>query len=291
MQLPANLVQAAAVQDREWWLATLADSVHRLAEHWHLRVGEPYEPGGSCAWVAPADGPDGRQLVLKVGWRHFEADHEAAALRMWSGAGAVFVHDEAVIDEHTVALLLERCQPGTTLKSRPEPEQDVVITGLFLRLWQEPPDGHPFRPLAEMCDEWADEFEEKVARGWGRLDPGLQREGIALFRSLPRSSPDRVLLCTDLHADNILAAEREPWLVVDPKPYVGDRAYDVLQHFLNCRERLEADPVGLAHTISALVGLDPDRVVTWLFARCVQESPHWPDLAPVAQRLAPRVLG
>jgi streptomycin 6-kinase len=288
--MPANLATAAVDQDRDWWVPTIANSVRVLAERWNLRVGEPYEPGGSCAWVAPAEGPDGQDWVLKVGWRHFEGDHEADGLRMWNGGGAVFVHDDAIVDDHTVAFLLERCRPGTMLKTRPEPEQDVVITGLLGRLWQVPPAGHPFRPLTEMCDAWADEFEEKVARGMGQLDPGLQREGIALFRSLPRSSPDHVLLCTDLHAENILAAEREPWLIVDPKPYVGDRAYDVLQHLLNCRDRLLADPVGLARTVAELAGLDPARVIIWLFARCVQESPHWPSLAPVAERLAPQAL-
>ncbi len=34
-------------------------------------------------------------------------------------------------------------------------------------------------------------------------------------------------------------------------------------------------------------GLDPQRVLLWLFARCVQESPQWPPLAAVARSLAP----
>jgi streptomycin 6-kinase len=54
-----------------------------------------------------------------------------------------------------------------------------------------------------------------------RLDPGLARAGIALFRELPTTADRQVLLCTDLHGDNVLAARREPWLVIDPKPYVG----------------------------------------------------------------------
>jgi len=36
-----------------------------------------------------------------------------------------------------------------------------------------------------------------------------------------------------------------------------------------------------------LAGLDRDRVLDWLFARCVQEAPGWPGLADVARRLAP----
>lgn len=34
------------------------------------------------------------------------------------------------------------------------------------------------------------------------------------------------LLCTDLHAGNVLAAGRESWLATDPKPYLGDPTYD-----------------------------------------------------------------
>ncbi len=290
LHLPLNLVRAAQKQGHEWWLPTIAPSVQEIAARWQLRVGTPYEPGGQCAWVAPADGPAGEAWVLKVGWNHFEADHEAAGLRFWDGAGAALVVADAVIDEHTTALLLERCRPST-LAERPEPEQDVVIAGLLRRLWRRPEAGHPFRPLTQMCDAWADEFENKVARGLGCLDPGLQREGIALFRSLPRTTGDEFLLCTDLHAENVLAGDREPWLVIDPKPYVGDRVYDVLQHLLNCEARLHADPVALARVMADLTEVDAERVVTWLFARCVQESPHWPSLAPIVERLAPSVLG
>jgi streptomycin 6-kinase len=58
------------------------------------------------------------------------------------------------------------------------------------------------------------------------LDPGLTREGAALLRELPRSAQRQVLLATDPHADNVLCARREPWLVIDLKPFVGDPAFD-----------------------------------------------------------------
>jgi streptomycin 6-kinase len=190
----------------------------------------------------------------------------------------------------TIALLIERCVPGTTLSVRPETEQDAVIASLLPRIWREPMPGHPFRMLEDMCETWADEFERKVATRPVDLDSGLAREGIALFRTLPTSAERRVLLCTDLHAENVLAAEREPWLLIDPKPYVGDPTYDPLQHLLNCGDRLRADPSGLARQMADLLGLDGDRLVLWLFARCVQESPGWPQLADIARRIAGSVL-
>ena len=153
----------------------------------------------------------------------------------------------------------------------------------------EPASGdHPFASLEQMCRSWADQFEQRIAAGAAPfLDPGLARAGITLFRELPATAGTRVLLCTDLHAGNVLAAAREPWLVVDPKPHVGDPAYDPLQHMLNCDDRLRSDPRGLARRMAGLLGLDPDRVLGWLFARCVQESAEWPALAEVARMIAP----
>jgi streptomycin 6-kinase len=288
--LPANLVESMRTDPtpgRREWLRALPDLVVELAERWSLRLGRPYQPGGRCAWVAPVRDAAGRDLVLKVAWRHDEATHEADGLLAWAGRGAVRVHDSAAFDA-TSALLLERCHPGTALgQMLPEPEQDEVVAALLQRLWGAPTDGYPFRPLQVMCDAWAAEFEEKLPASVG-LDPGLARAGIELFRSLPATAERQVLLCTDLHAGNVLAAQREPWLAIDPKPYVGDPTYDALQHLLNCEERLVTDPAGLATRLADLLGLDPDRLVAWLFARCVQESIDQPVLAAVAARIAPR---
>lgn len=138
-----------------------------------------------------------------------------------------------------------------------------------------------------MCDEWADEFEQRANGRPFEVDSGLARDGIALFRSLPSTATRNVVLCTDLHAGNVFAAEREPWLVIDPKPYVGDPTFDVLQHLLNCDKRLRADPRGFAKRMAELLGLDHDRLMVWLFARCVLESSNCPALGDLARRIAP----
>jgi streptomycin 6-kinase len=236
--------------------------------------------------VAPARDRAGRDLVLKLAWRHDEALHEAEGLAAWDGDGAVRLREHAVHDA-TAVLLLERCRPGTTLgEVLPEDQQDRIVSGLLSRLWRAPADAASFRPLQVMCDAWAAEFQQRLAHTPGRLDPGLGRAAIELLRMLPATADRRVLLCTDLHAGNILAADREPWLVIDPKPYVGDPTYDVLQHMLNCEQRLYADPTGLAHRIADQLELDAGRLITWLFARCIQESIDQPVLGEVAARLA-----
>lgn len=295
--LPRLLAEALGRQEargetdspRAAWLRSLPDRVAAAAGEWTLTLDHPYEPGGQTAWVAPATTADGQPRVLKVGWRHIEAQHEADGLRDWNGDGSVIVYDAADRPaENTTWLLLERCVPGTTLKSRPEEEQDEIIASTLRDLWREPSGATPYRTLTEMCDEWADEFEEKRPRWPTGLDEGMARAGIELFRELPRTATGPPLvICTDLHGDNVLAAERRPWLVIDPKPHVGDPHYDVLQHMFNCEGRMRAHPRELAHRMADLAGLDRERVVLWLFARCVQESPGWPWVADVAQRLAP----
>jgi streptomycin 6-kinase len=291
------------------WTADLPAIVTTIAERWSLRVGTPFQPGGDCSWTAPAarlDAGAEENLVLKIGFPFGSGEHrdEAAALRIWDGDGAIRLH-AALATDTTHALLLERCRPGTRLRDAlPEPETDVVLTGMLRRLWarassvRASPAGAaaeawPFRPLTQMCDEWADQFTRQYAAATPaeRIDPGLAREGIVLFRELPRTATDSVLLCTDLHFGNVLAARREPWLVIDPKPYVGDPAYDVLQHLINCHARLAADPLGLADRVATLAGLDTSRVRLWLFARVVQESVGFayrvPLMREVAARLAP----
>jgi len=288
--MPRNLVKAAKLdrdERRRSWMMALSRTAKDMEQRWSLTLSKPFQPGGQTAWVAPARTEEGDDLVLKLAWRHAEAMQEADGLRTWSGQGAVRLYASEDFDD-TVALLIERCVPGTTLGSRPEAEQDSVIASILPRLWCELTPGHPFRPLQEMCVAWADEFEAKVAARPVPLDPGLAREGIGLFRTLAATAERHVLLCTDLHAENVLAAQREPWLVIDPKPFVGDPTYDVLQHILNCDERLRSDPSGLARHMADVLGLDGDRLLLWLFARCVQESPDTPHLADVARRIAPR---
>jgi streptomycin 6-kinase len=128
--------------------------VDGLARRWSLRLGEPFQPGGCSSWVAPAADPAGRDVVLKVGWCHDEAAHEADGLRARQGRGTALLHD-AHVSDRTSALLLECCRRGTALAElAPEPEQDVVVAGLLLKLWIAPAASHPFRPLQQMCLAW-----------------------------------------------------------------------------------------------------------------------------------------
>src|SRR4051794_30352356 len=173
-QALARAVEAEPSPARLLWLSRLADTVTVLADRWDLSVGTPFEPGGTTAWVAPARDASGRDLVLKVGWAHDEAEQEADGLRAWGGHGAVRIHDSCRF-EQTAALLLERCHPGTPLRVVPEVEQDEVIAGLLARLWQAPAAGFTFRPLQEMCRLWVRGFHRRVADAPAGGPPGGPR--------------------------------------------------------------------------------------------------------------------
>ena len=54
------------------------------------------------------------------------------------------------------------------------------------------------------------------------------------------SSP--VLLHGDLHHDNILSAERAPWLAIDPKGLVGEPAYETGAWLRNSHPELLNSP-------------------------------------------------
>ena len=282
--IPDDLARAAAKEGRDDWLPELPVLVARIAAGWQIEVDDLFLPGGATGWVAPARDDAGKDCVLKVCWPHPEAVHEADGLRAWGGAGAIRLYQAEELAEATV-LLLERCRPGTQLRASPPEEHDLVIAGLLRRLWIEPPPGHCFRPLSDMCDYWANRYEERSPSERSCLQVPLEKEGIRLLRELPRNGGDAVLLHTDLHAGNVLAAEREPWLAIDPKPYVGDPAYDVTQHIFNGVFVEDADAGALASRMARLLDLDLDRILLWLFARAVEASPYWPGMADLAQTL------
>jgi len=196
---------------------------------------------------------------------HMEGAHELDGLRFWDGDPTVRLLEA---DADLNAMLLEACEPGTSLRDQSEPDQDVVIAGLLRRLWRRPSAPHPFRPLSMMLAHWAEETVTSAPR-W--KDAGLVQAGLRLFVELTWPSSEDVLLATDLHAGNVLRAQREPWLVIDPKPFIGDPAYDASQHLFNCMTRMIAAPRATITRFADLIGVDAERVRLWMFARAAAE--------------------
>lgn len=275
--VPRKLVETA----EQWetpegpeWLRALPSRLRRLADRWDLDVGRAFDPGGVCAYVAPARRGDGTDVVLKVTIPHREATHEGAGLRFWNGDGAVRLLDD---EPGEGALLLERCRPGTSLAELGD-EEEILDVGadLLSRLHRPPPaPDAPFETLGEIAT-WFSELIRQRQPALGRPVPQtLVDEALEILEQLPASAPRGAVLHHDFHPGNVLSAEREPWLAIDPKPQVGDPAFDPIQLILQTGAPLKAPRpeavIGARlRRVSERVGVEPERVRLWGVARCVE---------------------
>ena len=243
-------------------MRALADE---CAERWSLRLGEPL-PGGNIALVLAAERADGTAAVLKVSRPHPESDPEGDALACWDGDGAVRVLQH---DRDRRALLLERLVPGTTAWEVDEDEATRAVADVLRRLAIEPPPGHPFRPLAAAAREWADDFPEVRSTVDELLvDPTPQ-----------------VLLHQDLHGGNVLR-RGDAWVAIDPKPLVGDPAFDVASLVRDRRPIRDRRVVERRLDVLAdELGHDRERMRLWSWvhavawghpaeARLIRDLPH-----------------
>jgi streptomycin 6-kinase len=188
----------------------LADEV---AADWGLTLGAPYAHG-AAGHVVRAELADGTPVVLKLFRPHRESEREADALERWAGEGAVRL---LARDDDRSALLLERCEPGTSLSGAPDPIG--VLIELLPRLWRS---SEGFRTLAEEAEHWLDGADLAAVP-----DRRLRDAASHFLRELAPTQGEQVLLHQDLHGENVLAAERQPWLAIDPKPLAGEREFAV----------------------------------------------------------------
>jgi streptomycin 6-kinase len=231
------------------WLAGLPGIVAECGEQWSLDLEEPVDTPHSL--VVPAG-----DAVLKVNApSHFEADHEPDALARWDGGGAVRL---LARDDGKRAFLCERCRPGTTLWDT-SVDESAVVAPLLARLSIQSQGRHPFRLLADEADRWADELPKRNELSGGVLEAPLVDYALDVFRTVDRGAA--YLANQDLHGANILSAEREPWLVIDPKPLVGEPELDAVGLLRNAVWRGQSLSRWL-DTLTSL-GLDRQRLRGW----------------------------
>lgn len=253
------------------WLNCLPSIIADCAQRWSLVVMPPFEPL-SYNYVAPAMRTDGRDVVLKVGVPNPELLTEIEALRLFNGRGIVQLLE---VDRDQGALLLERLKPGTPLSSLTDDEQATTIAAqVMLQLWKPVPAEHPFPTVAK----WAaglKRFREHFCGGSGPFPASLVKAAETLFAELIGSMAEPVLLHGDLHHQNILAAQRQPWLALDPKGLVGEPAYEVGALLRNPMPQLLTVPQPrriLARRVDQLaeeLGFDRARLVGWGLAQAV----------------------
>ena len=254
-------------------VARLDGTAREVAAEWGLELG-PRIAAGRYSYVARA-GPDAILKIIPV--EDDDAQHIADALRLWNGNGAVRLlrHDAA-----RRALLLERLVPGTEAAQLGEDEAAAVAIEVGRKIWLTPPAGHPFRTIHDWVRRWMPRDEVHP------LVPVARRIYEAMTPRLDR------VVHTDYHHHNLLRRGNE-WVVIDPKPFVGEPEFDVLPFLANPmgtaarRERTERRIRSFTDA-----GLDGDRIRAWAIVRGVLDGlplrPGEPENARM--RVARRLL-
>jgi streptomycin 6-kinase len=224
---------------------------------------------GYLALVVPVLRGDAR-YALKVSWLDHETVNEAAALALWNGDGAVRLLDA---DGAAGALLLEWLDPRRCLA---EADLSVAVptAGRLLRRLAVPVPAEWPAPPVPGLRQWALDLAAELPGRWratGRPFPwrhlNAAVEGAAALA--PRAGG--LLANRDMHYQNVLAGEREPWLVIDPKVMRGDAEFG-LAPLLWRRLNEAGGPAGLRRRFDALVdeaGLDAELARGWTLLRAV----------------------
>jgi streptomycin 6-kinase len=276
------------------WLTELPGLVAGCVDDWGLTLSPPFEPA-AISWVAPAELPDGTRAVLKVNFPEPESEHEADALQWWAGDGAVRLLAQ---DRNRRALLIARCDPGAQLRHVPdEPAANRIAAGVLRRLWKPaPPDDAGYRTLAEESRRWADELPRRWERHGRPVPREVLEEAVALCAELGDSQPELVVCHQDFHGGNVLSVAGGGWLAIDPKPLIGERAFDLASLLRDRRPALLSGPHPervVRERLEQLCGeleVDRERARGWALVHALawgmSDEDATPDLLECAQLFA-----
>jgi streptomycin 6-kinase len=256
------------------WLEALPSRVREVTDRFDLRtVEDPFEPGGHASWCAPARTADGRDVVLKLQVPDDEARPEAAALARWAGRGTARLVDH---DPDRWALVVERCRPGSDAAALDDPVAAAAAGAAVAARLHACGVALPEAPTLEgVMAAWAEEVEARVvAEHRAGLDRAVVAMGLDAMRALPGSATRSALLHGDLNPTNLLAAGREPWLAIDPKPMIGDPAWDGVRLVLQPDPGRWPDPRSVLadrlDLVAGALGVERDRLARWCVADAVQ---------------------
>ena len=255
------------------WLAALPRLVEELRERWSItEIGSAFE-GGCVAYVAPVVLEHGARAVLKLCILDDETACEADALALWNGNGAVRLLES---DRSRGAMLLERLEPGTSLAEYSDRDRAIRIAcSLLRRLWIEAVASHPFRLVTNFAGQCADTFPTKYLESGGTLFPERTLgRAVELCRQFADYDGPCFIANRDFHLGNVLASQREPWLVIDPKPLAGEPAFDAAHLIRSLLGKSIATPEleHLVSTVADLLELPAQRIAAWIVVRSMEDA-------------------
>lgn len=268
--LPAKFVQIiseAHGAKGTQWLADLSRIVEEIEGSWSIKVGKPFQ-NLSYHFVASCVCADGSEAVLKIGIPEDDSPifNETEMLKMLDGRGAVkFLRS----DETRFALLLEKLNPGEHLKTV-FPNDDAkavqIAIEVLRKIQRKPPSNHSF----VLLEKWFKSFEKAENTAFPAQAVKKARNFYNEFTNEPK-----FLLHGDFHHENILSAEREPFLMIDPKGIVGEIGYEISVFLNNHVWWLESAPDLQAKINYAVVQfaeafeIEPQALRKWAFAQAV----------------------
>ncbi|MET9021442.1 aminoglycoside phosphotransferase family protein [Actinopolymorpha sp. NPDC004070] len=252
------------------WLDRLPDFVAELARQWAVEVlPDPPRHGANSLVFEVRRGSE--PCVLKVCWDPASTAVEADALRAWDGRGIVRLLAARPEDG---ALLLERLDAGRSLADLELFEAAGIAGGLLRRLAvpvmadQPLPVGTP--RLADLGAEIAATVRDRQ-RELGGPVPARWIDLVAATARDLAAGAGGDLVHADLHYGNVLGADREPWLAIDPKPVAGEPEFAVPElMWTRVDEAPDAGAIrDLLRVLTAAGGLDPERARAWAIVRAV----------------------
>lgn len=222
------------------WLARLPTILDACAERWGVTLGAPAMPL-SHNYVVAVRRTDGTAAILKVHVPNDGFASEVAALRLFNGRGIARL---LASDPHDETLLVERCVPGTPLTPITVADDEratSIAAGVMRQVWRPLPPDQPFQTMADWNADLRS-LRPHYGGGTGPFPRAIIEEVERLVPALTAAAPAPILLHGDLHYDNILAAERQPWLAIDPKGLAGEPAYETGALLYNPQPHLLAAP-------------------------------------------------
>ncbi|MEU7856805.1 aminoglycoside phosphotransferase family protein [Nonomuraea sp. NPDC049141] len=255
------------------WIADLPRLGGEFLDRWELRPDGP-AAYGMASLVLPVLQADGTPAVLKFQQLREETAGAATGLRAWGGNGIVRLLD---YHENSGTQLLERLDAARSLSSAADDDAAMQILGELMARLTSVPAPRDLRRLSDVAAAMLDQVPQAVT---ALRDPGEQR----LVRTCASAVAELVgesgncLLHWDLHYDNVLAGEREPWLAIDPEPLAGDPGFELLPALDNRWEEVEATgDVARAvlrrfDLLTEVLGLERGRAVGWSLGRVLQNA-------------------
>jgi streptomycin 6-kinase len=250
------------------WVDRLPALLAGLLEEWELSI-DGMMMHGYVALVVPVRTGAGTPAALKVSFPDEESEHEHLALQRWGGRGAVRM---LRADPHRSAMLLERMHQERLLEVW-DLEACEIVADLYGLLHV--PALPQLRLLTSYVETWAGQMSALPRNA--PLPRRLVEQAISLSRDFV-ADPASVgtMIHGDLHYENVMAADRAPWLAIDPKPMSGDPHYELAPMLWNRFDDLAGDVrEGVRRRFHALVdrsGLDEHRARDWVVVRMMNNA-------------------